>query len=238
MSVLVIETSTSNYEVGVAAGTSCVISTGNRFQPDYDGIAGLVERCLAEAGTDVSALEAIAVDRGPGNLISVRAGLAYANALAYAADLPLYTASSLEIMARAAIEENDSDDNDSDDDEDNDEDNDDNDDRRAPVFVARAARNNVSGPFFAAVYEGGAATFMKVDYLEKICDSLVGRYLELVLAGTHIEAQTGFLEPMSTIHSGVTRPGVGPLSALFRKGMLPATQQAFPLTEESEEFRA
>jgi tRNA threonylcarbamoyladenosine biosynthesis protein TsaB len=228
VSLLVIETSTSHYEVGVVAGTSCVISTGNRFQPDYDGIAGLVERCLAESGTDVSALDAIAVDRGPGNLISVRAGLAYANALAYAADLPLYTASSLEIMARAATEEND-------DEYDN---NDDAGDLRTPVFVARAARNNVSGPFFAAVFEGGAATFMKLDYLAKICDSLAGRYPELVLAGTHIEAQAGFLEQISTIHSGVTGPGVGPLSALLGRGMLPATQQAFPLTEESEEFRA
>jgi tRNA threonylcarbamoyladenosine biosynthesis protein TsaB len=234
VSLLVIETSTSNYEVGVVTGASCVISTGNRFQPDYDGIAGLVERCLAEAGTDVSALDAIAVDRGPGNLISVRAGLAYANALAYAAGLPLYTANSLEIMARAAIEEA----GDEHEDEDEDEDEDDNNgDRRAPVFVARAARNNVSGLFFAAVYEGGAATFMKVDYLTKICDPLVGRYHELVLAGTHIEAQADFLEQIPTIHSGVTRPGAGPLSALLRKGMLPATQQAFPLTEESEEFR-
>jgi len=218
VSVLVIETSTSNYEVGVVAGTSCVISTGNRFQPDYDGIAGLVERCLTEAGTDVSALEAIAVDRGPGNLISVRAGLAYANALAYAADLPLYTANSLEIMAEAVAEEDE--------------------DRRAPVFVARAARNNVSGLFFTAVYEGGAVKFMKLDYLAKVCDLLAGKYRELVLAGTHIEAQAGFLEQISTIGSGVTRPGVGPLSALFRKRMLPATQQAFTLTEESEEFRA
>lgn len=217
MNILVIETSTSEYEVGVITDDLQVVLSSNRLQPDYDGIAGLTERCLAKAGVDVSTLDAIAVDQGPGNLTSVRAGLAYANALAYAADLPLYAASSLAIMAQAADQD---------------------DDRRAPVFVARAARGKVSGPFFAAVYEEGTATFLRLDHLQKVAESLTGTYDELKLAGTHIEAQAEFLGRTSTIDTQVTKPSVGPLSALLQRGLLPVARQAFPLTDESAVFHA
>lgn len=216
MIILSIETSTSEYDVGVTVGSSDVFSTTNRFRPDYDGIAGLVERCLVEAGVRVSQLDAIAVDQGPGNLTSVRAGLAYANALAFATGLPLYTGTSLQIMAHAADRAN---------------------DQKAPVFVARAARGRESGPFYAAVYENDKLKLTTLDLLTNLCDSLAVTYSRLKLAGTHIEAQAKSLHGVSTIDTGITRPSAGPLSTLTRKGLLQMTTQALPLTEDSEAFR-
>ena len=214
--ILAIETSTSDYEVGVSSDSAHVVCTGNRFQDDYDGIAGLVERCLAEAETDVSSIDAIVVDRGPGNLTSVRSGLAYANALAYATKLPLYAVSSLEAMAYAAQSADAS---------------------GTPVFVALAARNKESGPFLAALHEKGIASRFAFDYLEKLASTLVSGYPRLNLAGSHIDAQVKSLPRIETLDSGITRPQVRTLPTLLRDGILEAAQQALPLTEDSDEFR-
>jgi N6-L-threonylcarbamoyladenine synthase len=52
-------------------------------------ICGVVERSLAEAGTDVSGLDAVAVTQGPGLVGSLLVGVAFAKALAQARNLPL-----------------------------------------------------------------------------------------------------------------------------------------------------
>jgi N6-L-threonylcarbamoyladenine synthase len=52
-------------------------------------ICGVVERSLAEAATDVSGLDAVAVTQGPGLVGSLLVGVAFAKALAEARNLPL-----------------------------------------------------------------------------------------------------------------------------------------------------
>lgn len=57
---------------------------------------------LAEAGIGFSALDALAVSRGPGGFTSLRIGLSVAQGMALAHDLPIHPVSTLAVLARAA----------------------------------------------------------------------------------------------------------------------------------------
>jgi tRNA threonylcarbamoyladenosine biosynthesis protein TsaB len=93
--VLAVETSSISYGVAVSGGPS---RTLRRDDPSFTGLADLV----ASLGVDVAGLDAVAVDVGPGNLASVRSGVAYANGLAFALQKPIFPASSLELLALEA----------------------------------------------------------------------------------------------------------------------------------------
>jgi len=75
--------------------------TLRRDDPAFTGLADLV----ASVVDDFAGLDAIAVDIGPGNLASVRSGVAYANGLAFSLGVPILVASSLELLAMEAGDE-------------------------------------------------------------------------------------------------------------------------------------
>lgn len=62
----------------------------------------LVRETLARAGVPVPALDGIAVTVGPGTFTGVRLGVAAARGLALAADLPVWTTTSLALLAAGA----------------------------------------------------------------------------------------------------------------------------------------
>jgi tRNA threonylcarbamoyladenosine biosynthesis protein TsaB len=93
--VLAVETSSINYGAAVSGGQA---RTLRRDDPAFTGLADLVE----SLGVDFAGLDALAVDVGPGNLASVRSGVAYANGLAFALRKPIFAASSLELLALEA----------------------------------------------------------------------------------------------------------------------------------------
>lgn len=80
---LAIETSSRDYGVAVCAGPQLLAERTFRRgeQPGFPGVGPLVAETLAAAGCSFPDLERIAVDAGPGNLSSVRTGIAYANGL-------------------------------------------------------------------------------------------------------------------------------------------------------------
>ena len=100
---LAIETSSVSY--GVAVGTSgpggVVVAerTLRRDDPTFTGLADLVASVVED---DFAAIDAVAVDIGPGNLASVRSGVAYANGLAFSLGRPILVASSLALLALEA----------------------------------------------------------------------------------------------------------------------------------------
>ncbi len=59
----------------------------------------LLDRCLKDAGADISEFDAIAVVNGPGSFTGIRVGMAYAKGIAIALNCPVITLSSLEIVA-------------------------------------------------------------------------------------------------------------------------------------------
>jgi tRNA threonylcarbamoyladenosine biosynthesis protein TsaB len=67
-------------------------------------LLGLVETVLEEAGGGWSAIDRIAVGVGPGTFTGLRIGVASAQALARARDLPLVPILTLDSLARAAAE--------------------------------------------------------------------------------------------------------------------------------------
>ncbi len=75
-----------------------------RFEPMQRGhaeaLVPFVLDAMAEAGLDFADLDLVAVTVGPGAFTGLRVGLATARAMALAADLPIFGATTLEVLAR------------------------------------------------------------------------------------------------------------------------------------------
>jgi tRNA threonylcarbamoyladenosine biosynthesis protein TsaB len=102
MNLLAIETATEACSVAVQAGGQVV----ERFEIAPRRHAELVlpwaEALLAQAGIGKRQLDAIAVSRGPGAFTGVRLGIALAQGMALALDIPLVPVSTLAVLARQA----------------------------------------------------------------------------------------------------------------------------------------
>ena len=69
-------------------------------QKHSEHIIGLIERTLEGAGTNLHAIDALAVSIGPGSFTGLRVGLSVAKGLACAVEKPLTAVSTLEALAR------------------------------------------------------------------------------------------------------------------------------------------
>ncbi len=68
-------------------------------------VLSLVDEVLTESGTDVGALQAMAVISGPGSFTGLRIGASVVQGLAFAAQVPVVQVSSLALLAMAAREQ-------------------------------------------------------------------------------------------------------------------------------------
>lgn len=102
MLILAIETATES--VGVALGgrdgvlASVTIARGRRHG---ETLAPAIQFACRHAGVELPDLDAVAVDIGPGLFTGMRVGLATAKSMAWALDVPVVSATSLEILALA-----------------------------------------------------------------------------------------------------------------------------------------
>ena len=97
--LLAIDTSTqlagvSIYDGSVRAELAWVAGRSHSVQ-----LLRQIKRLLELLGTDVAALTAVAAARGPGSFTGVRVGLAVAQGLAVALDVPAYGVCSLDVLA-------------------------------------------------------------------------------------------------------------------------------------------
>lgn len=64
----------------------------------------LIQRCMTEAGLQLSDLDAVSISEGPGSYTSLRVGFSTAKGICYALNKPLITVSTLAALATAAKE--------------------------------------------------------------------------------------------------------------------------------------
>jgi len=99
LNVLALDTSTEACSVAIRIGEESV----ERFDPNglhSNRILQMVDELLAEAGIQLSQMDAIAFGRGPGSFTGLRIGAGVAQGLAFALDIPVTPVSSLVALAQ------------------------------------------------------------------------------------------------------------------------------------------
>ncbi|MDL5157089.1 L-threonylcarbamoyladenylate synthase [Actinomycetospora termitidis] len=96
---LAVETSSRTYGVALLDDDTVLAqATADRSDPGFVDVGVLAGSVIADAGRTVADLDRLAVDVGPGNLASVRAGIAYVNAVAFARAIPVVGLDALTLL--------------------------------------------------------------------------------------------------------------------------------------------
>ena len=99
MKLLALETGSPTASVAVVDGGKPLAHHERTVTTHSDVLLVLIDRALADAGLPLSALDGVAIGAGPGSFTGLRIGMATAKGLCFAADLPLWTVSSLAALA-------------------------------------------------------------------------------------------------------------------------------------------
>ena len=99
-SLLAIETSTPACSVALIVGDARFSRYSEEPRSHTRLIMAMIDEVLSEAGTTVDQLDAIAVTVGPGSFTGLRIGFSTAQGLAFGADIPVFPASTLEVLAQ------------------------------------------------------------------------------------------------------------------------------------------
>lgn len=97
--ILAIDTSTDACSVAYITPTECIERYELAAQSHTRRLLPMVDALLAEVGSSLSQLDAIAFARGPGSFTGLRIGFGSVQGLAFAADLPVLPVSTLMAMA-------------------------------------------------------------------------------------------------------------------------------------------
>lgn len=158
--VLVIETSSSPFGVVLGSNKNVFFNSaeGSSLKENRD-LPLLVVRGLEVIGERADNIGIIAVNIGPGGLSSVRAGVSFANALAYGLGIPVCPFTSFELIGFEAWKK-----------------------FQLPVLcTARATEGNA----YVGLYEKGAVKIMRFGLLEDIVKEVTFEIHEFTVAGPH-----------------------------------------------------
>lgn len=105
MRILAIETATADCSVALALGEVVLerYALAGAEKPS-EQVPGMIRQLLAESGTSLTNLDALAFDIGPGAFTGIRIGCGLAQGMALGADLPLIGLCSLRVLAMQAPE--------------------------------------------------------------------------------------------------------------------------------------
>ncbi|MDF2435846.1 MAG: tsaB [Bacteroidota bacterium] len=104
--ILNVETATTSCSVSLAADGKIV--SLKELDADYthaENLTIFIEHVLNEAGVKLSALDAVAVSKGPGSYTGLRIGVSTAKGLCYSMNKPLIAINTLHSMASGIIEQ-------------------------------------------------------------------------------------------------------------------------------------
>lgn len=105
--ILYIETSTHNCSVSVSREAE-ILATVEQNDEQYihgEMLHVFALRAMEQAGISVEQLDAVAVGKGPGSYTGLRIGVSAAKGLAFGRNIPLYSLSSLKILAQAVLKQ-------------------------------------------------------------------------------------------------------------------------------------
>jgi tRNA threonylcarbamoyladenosine biosynthesis protein TsaB len=105
--ILCIETATTNCSVALSVNGSAIAlkEDTSKGYSHAELLHVFIENVLEEAGMDKSALDAVAVSKGPGSYTGLRIGVSAAKGLCFALDIPLISVPTLESLACKADSE-------------------------------------------------------------------------------------------------------------------------------------
>lgn len=105
MKLLAIDTSTERASVALINQGIITEKTHSSQRQHAQFLLSMIDELLVDSGVSLSQLDGIVFGRGPGSFTGLRITCSIAKGLAYAQDLPLMPASSLEAIASNALEE-------------------------------------------------------------------------------------------------------------------------------------
>jgi tRNA threonylcarbamoyladenosine biosynthesis protein TsaB len=229
---LAIETSSIYYGAVLgAAGRVVAHRDLRRDDPEFESVGHLVATLLRSCDGRFEDIERIAVDVGPGNLSSVRAGVAYANGLAFSLDAPVLGVNGLELLALAAHEQSAA-----------------HEQPAAPELTPAAEptaapgrpvlclRNAGGGTVYAGLFRDGAEPAMRHGPLASAVPELAADLAEVTVAGLFRHEVKDLLPGVRVNDSGVEFPSALTLHRLL--GSRPESAAfASPINDSSAVFQ-
>ncbi len=104
--ILAIDTSTLIASTAIVCGSNVLAQHESGVNTHSERLLSLIDACLQDAHKDLRTdIDAIALGAGPGSFTGLRIGMATAKGLCYAANKPLWLASSLAALALEALSE-------------------------------------------------------------------------------------------------------------------------------------
>lgn len=98
--ILNIETATGICSIGLSKGPQLIaLKESDQQYSHASQITILIQKCLEEAGYNLSNLDAVAFSQGPGSFTALRIGLATAKGICYSLEKPLIAIDTLQAIA-------------------------------------------------------------------------------------------------------------------------------------------
>lgn len=189
---LAIETSSKNYAAALCTSQEIVTCHMiRRDDPSFQGIGALVSSALSEMGGEFSDIERLAVNVGPGNLGSIRAGVSYVNGLAFSLQKLIYCVDSLSLLAAEVTELDGAD--------------------------VLCLRNAGGGNVYAGLFRAGEASRMSHGPMGAVVNFLAGNLSEISVAGAFRSEVKGLLPEVLVRDTGIEFPHVSTLHRMLAK---------------------
>jgi tRNA threonylcarbamoyladenosine biosynthesis protein TsaB len=103
MNILALDTCTESCSAALLYQGELIERVEITSRGHSDLILGMMDELIAEAGTSISSVDAVAFGRGPGSFTGVRVGVGVAQGIAFARDIPVIPVSSLAATAQGVV---------------------------------------------------------------------------------------------------------------------------------------